>query len=387
MLRRLALDDASFVQLTLKGALRGQDPGWRMLVVRPVLVKNQRHLQFSYYDAKRDITKNFRAAEAEAKLDEALALPFSSLHLRSTVEDVHVQITQKGKAILHHSAPTADTPDLAHDSSKDLPIPADHPDPMLQKLGIMNQRGEIRPSMQGKFSQINEFLKLLEHTGELDRFEQSPIHILDCGCGSSYLTFALYHYLNHLRGIRATLAGIDLNAELMDRSNAQSAELGFPDVCFYPSRIIDYVPEVPPDILVALHACDTATDEAIVQGIRCGARLILCTPCCHHHLNEQLTAVAPFKPVLRHGILKQRMADILTDSFRALALRIMGYKTDVIEFISSEHTDRNLMIRAVKRASVGERAFVEEYNDLMAFWGVTPYIETLLGEDFAGLLR
>ena len=193
--------------------------------------------------------------------------------------------------------------------------------------------------MQGKFAQINEFLKLLEHTGELDSFEKTPVNILDCGSGSSYLSFAVYHYLNDVRKIPARLVGIDVKEELIQKSNAHGAKVGFEHICFEKSAIIDYKPETPPDIVLALHACDTATDEAIAQGILNGSRLILCVPCCRHDLNEQITlqrsnpsagsgqAVATFQPVLHHGILKQRMADILTDAFRALILRIMGYKT------------------------------------------------------------
>ena len=162
----------------------------------------------------------------------------------------------------------------------------------------------------------------------------------------------------------------------------------FDDLCFQHSPIIDFQPDVAPDLVLALHACDTATDEAIAQAIRWDARMLVCAPCCHHDLNAQIDASRAdvFKPVLRHGILKQRMADILTDTFRALALRIMGYKTDVIEFVASEHTAKNLMIRAVKLAEPGDPQFVGEYNELKQFWGVRPYIEQLLGERFLQFL-
>jgi hypothetical protein len=306
--------------------------------------------------------------------------------VRSTGEDLNVQITPKGKAIIRRDTPAeARQPQLEHDVSKELPIPADKPDRFMQTIGIMSADGRVKASMQGKFAQINEFLKLLEHTGALESFDHSPVNILDCGCGSAHLTLAAYHYLNDLRGIPASLAGVDVNATLMDKDNAYSRDLGLSeaDACFYTSAIADFVPVVPPDIVIALHACDTATDDALALGIRYGASLMMAAPCCHHHLNQQLQAVDPFRPVLRHGILKERMADLLTDSFRALILRIMGYKTDVIEFISSEHTNRNLMIRAVRRTPPGNPAFVREYLDLKAFWNVTPYLETLLGDDFA----
>jgi SAM-dependent methyltransferase len=295
-----------------------------------------------------------------------------------------VQVTNEGKAILHRerALETDREPQLAHDLSKKLLLPANKADSFLQATGIMDEQGRVRPSMQGKFSQINEFLKLLDHTGELERFEKTPINILDCGCGSAYLSFAAYHYLNDVRGIPARLEGIDTNETLIQKDNLQSEQLGFSNACFQKSAIINYVPQEPPDIVLALHACDTATDEAIFQGIVSQSRLVMCAPCCHHHLQQQLHAVKPFTPIFHDGILKQRMADILTDTFRALVLRIMGYKTDVVEFISTEHTDKNLMIRAVKRAQPGKARYIQEYLDLKKYWGVTPHIETLLGDQF-----
>jgi SAM-dependent methyltransferase len=380
--KRLVLDDQVFVRLTLKGQIRDTTLPWRQVIVRPVLIKNGRYLQFSYFDQKQDITRNYRGSEANQKLDEMLAMPFSSIVVQSTTGDLRVQFTNKGKAILHRDkAATANRePQLAHDLRKQLLLPADKPDLFLQATGIMDEQGRIRPSMQGKFSQINEFLKLLEHTGELERFEETPVHILDCGCGSAYLAFAAYHYLNNVLGIAACLTGIDTNETLIQKDNHQSEELGFSHACFQKSAIIDYVPQEPPDIVLALHACDTATDEAIFQGIVSQSRLIMCAPCCHHHLNRQLHPVKPFSPIFQDGILKQRLSDILTDEFRALALRITGYKTDVVEFVSAEHTDKNLMIRAVKRTQRDKARYIQEYLDLKKYWGVTPYIETLLGE-------
>jgi SAM-dependent methyltransferase len=387
--KSMVLDEQVFVRLTMKGQARDAIMPWRQVIVRPVLIKNERFLQFSYFNQKQDITKNYRGSEASHKLDEILALPFNSIILRSTTEDLRVQITNKGKAILHwdKAKMASREPQLAHDLSKKLLIPADKPDSFLQATGIMDGQGRVRPSMQGKFSQINEFLKLLEHTGELERFDKTPVNILDCGCGSAYLAFAAYHYLNNVRGIPAHLTGIDTNATLIQKDNRQSEQLGFSQACFQKSAIIDYVPQEPPDIVLALHACDTATDEALFQGVVSQSRLIMCAPCCHHHLNQQLHGVKPFSPVFHDGILKQRLSDILTDTFRALVLRIMGYKTDVVEFVSAEHTDKNLMIRAVKRTQPDKARYIQEYLDLKKYWGVTPYLETLLGERFTRLLQ
>ena len=396
-IKHIALDEHTFIRLTMKGKVREGILPWRQVIVRPVLIKNEHHLQFSYFTEKQDITKNYRDSEAQEKLENLLALPFTTIHVQSTAEDLVIQITKKGKPIIHHSKPANVNrqPDLMHDHSKNLPIPSGKPDTFLQAIGIMDEQGKVLPSMQAKFSQVNEFLKLLDHTGELEHFGKTPLNILDCGCGSAYLSLATYHYLNDIRGIPASLVGVDVNGTLMQKDNMQSEVLGFTGACFQNSAIIDYQPEVPPDIVLALHACDTATDEAIAQGIRWQSRLILCAPCCHHDLNQQIQAasshnlpdIAPFSPVLRHGILKERLADILTDAFRALALRIMGYKTDVVEFVSSEHTDKNLMIRAIKRPNTDNAPFVQEYLALKKFWGVTPYLEKLLGEQFTSLLH
>jgi len=382
--KRLVLDEQIFVRFTMKGRPQDADMSWRQVIVRPVLIKNERYLQFSYLSQKQDITKNYRGSQASQKLDEILALPFKSLVVQSTMEELRVQITPKGKAILRRDkASKADREiQLAHDASKKLLLPADKPDSFLQATGIMDDQGRVRASMQGKFSQINEFLKLLKHTGELEHFEKTPVHILDCGCGSAYLAFAAYHYLNNVGGITAHLTGIDTNATLIQKDNRLSEELGFSHACFQKSAIIDFVPQEPPDIVLALHACDTATDEAIYQGIVSESRLIMCAPCCHHHLHAQLRPVNPFTPVFQDGILKQRLSDILTDTFRALLLRIMGYKTDVVEFVSPEHTDKNLMIRAVRHTQRDKARYLQEYLDLKTYWGVAPYLETLLGERF-----
>jgi SAM-dependent methyltransferase len=380
-IKKLVGDDKTFVRLVLKTPLQGMSNPWRQVIVRPVLLKSRRHLQFSYFSQKQDITKNYRGPEAEARLDEVLALPFASIAVQSTTGERLFQITRKGRAILHKSKPSSEiVPNLAHDASKQLALPAGRPDAFLQATGVMDEQGRVRPSMHAKFTQVNEFLKLLEHTGELERLPGRPVQILDCGCGSAYLSFATYHYLNDVRKIPARLVGIDVSETLIRKDNEESAQLGFSGACFEHAAIIDYHPEVAPDIVLALHACDTATDEALFQGIVSQARLILCAPCCHHHLQEQLHAVAPLGPIFHDGILKNRLGDILTDTFRALILRILGYRTDVVEFVAPEHTDKNLLIRAVRRDSSTNHSAAREYLDLKNFWGVTPYLETLLGE-------
>ena len=380
-----ACNEPTFLQLTWKAhATADLGVPWRSVLVRPVEIRGGRHLQFSHFDARRNVVKNWSGIEAEAHLVALLEWPFASVHLQSTTGDVVAQQTRKGRIIFHRSPAPTDRPgpSLEHNRRKDVPLPVDRPDPFLHGLGIMDDQGRVRPSLQNKFHQINEFLKLVTHAEELQRLPH-PVRILDCGCGSALLTLALHHYCNDVLQVPTLLHGVDANGTLVAKCAARARELGALGVDFETCAIADYRPDHPPDIVVALHACDTATDEAIAQGIRWDARLILCAPCCHHDLHQQLEVVAPFAAVWHHGILRQRLADILTDTFRALALRILGYSAEVIEFVSTEHTDRNLLIRAAKRRDPGEAHSIREYQELRAFWGVTPAIERLLGERLA----
>jgi len=387
VVRSAVLDEATLLRLTMSGKVRGQTCPWVKVVVRPVLVRGRRRMQFSYFDGKKDITRNFAGDELLARLDELLAVPFSHIHVQSTVGDLHVQVTKKGRAIVGRARASRhqQEPVLRHDRVKRYPIAADEPDAFLQGLGIMDQAGRVRATMQGKFHQVNEFLRLMEQV--LPRQAAGgTLSIVDCGCGKAYLTFAAYHYLNHRQQIAARVVGVDSNEEVIANCLELRARLGWEEVEFHVSRIADFRPDRPPDLVLSLHACDTATDEAIAQGIIWGSQVILAAPCCQHELHDKLTAPS-FRPVLRHGILKQRTADILTDAFRALVLRIMGYRTDVVEFVDPEHTAKNLMIRARKGLAVGDAVMIREYEDLKRFWGVRPILEEMLGTDLSRLFR
>ncbi len=431
LIRESILHDEGFIKATFSGQHRDRTVGagvvgsgdavwgtvcrelasarWKKVIVRPVLLRDKKHTQFSYFDAKKDITKNYQGDETTEMLEQLIALEFKHVHVQTTHNNLAITITNKGKAIISKTKPVnqLQEPNLSHDRQKNVlvPLAGTRPAPFLKVVGIMAEDGKIKADMQSKFRQINEFLKLVQQTGELEKFSKSPLYVVDCGCGNAYLTFAFFYYLNHVLHIPTHLTGIDINGELLTRHAQKSLSLGWTDLTFQTTSIIDFKPVMQPDIVLALHACDTATDEALAQGIKWLSKLIISAPCCQHHLQKQLDhqpAPSPFEPVERHGILKERLGDILTDTFRALILRMMGYQTDVVQFVSSEHTAKSLMIRAVKslkagdpvragvvRSGVGELASargVREYRDLKDFWKVTPYLEQLLGEDFAKLL-
>jgi len=378
--RDAVLDEEAFVRLTATGRVRGERPLWVRVVVRPVLVRGRRRVQFSYFDAKKDITKNYFGEMLLEKLDEVLAMPFRQFHVQSTTGDLYLRLTKDGKALVTRGKPSLEgrPPTLAHDREKQYPLPADASDDFLRAIGIAGPSGRVRAAMQGKFRQINEFLRLMGRVLPTEGTARPPVEIVDCGCGNAYLTFAAHHYLNHVRGLPARVIGVDSNEEIIERCLALRDSLGSEGLDFRVGRIAEFSPETPPDLVLSLHACDTATDEAIAQGILWGSHAILAAPCCQHELHDALRAPI-LQPMLRHGILKERTADIVTDAFRALVLRIMGYRTEVVQFVDPEHTAKNLMIRARRGLKPGDRRFVREYEELKRFWGVVPYIEGLLG--------
>lgn len=352
------------------------------MAVRAIHLRGEPHLQFSYFDERKDVTRNVPTANVGPVLDELIGWAFSAVHLSTAAEEIDLQLSKKGK-VLVRSKPAATPSDAptAHNRVKDQPLPEGKADRLLEVMGVMTAGGQVKPSMRAKFTQINEFLRHLAHTldaAELRHLDR-PLELLDCGCGSAYLTLAAHHYLNHILGVPAHLIGVDVNEEVIRKSVAKAGKLGTTGLNFEVNRIATANSKA--DIVLALHACDTATDDAIARAVNGGAKVLLCVPCCHHHLNAQLKPAGPaevLRPLLRHGLMLQRSADLFTDALRAQLLRIAGYKTDVVEFVGSEHTPRNLMIRAVLTGPPGDERLVREYAEMKLFLGVEPYLEGLL---------
>jgi SAM-dependent methyltransferase len=385
LVKNAILDPDVFVRGVFSGRRRGHAVQWKKVVLRPVLVRGKRHLQFSYFDDAQDITKNYAEPEAEAHLDTLLRDAFKQIAVQTTQQDIQVRISNKGEPAVATTKRARATIPLAHDRHKSRILSPDNARAFLSTIGIATNDGVIKADMQRKYLQINEFLKLVDETGFFNKRHRDAVHMVDFGCGNAYLTFAMYQYVTEIQKLPAHLAGVDMKADLIAGNTGKARALGWQDLRFETASIRDFEPAVPPDVVLALHACDTATDEALARGITWHSSLIMSAPCCQHHLQAQLAQQPtphPWEPVFRHAILKERMGDILTDAFRALILRIMGYTTDVIQFIATEHTPKNLMIRAVREGTPGDHKLVQEYNDLKTLWGVTPYLETLLGTDF-----
>ena len=386
VVRDAAQNEDTFLRLTMTGKRRGESSPYVKIIVRPVMIKERRHLKFSYFDGKKDITKNYEGNAVLSPLDEALCLPFKQYHVQSSTGDIRVRMTRQGDALISRSkASLSDAPDLSHNKPHSYLLAGGKNNEFLHKINITDASGKVKPSMQSKFRQIHEFLSRLEPMIHESPSPDGEIEIVDCGCGSAYLTFAAYHYLKYSRGLQPHIVGIDRDSVIVEKCRTLRDDLKWKDLDFYVSSISHYTPEKIPDMVLSLHACNTATDEAIARGIHWGSQAIVVAPCCQHELRPQIEA-SSMQSILRYGLLKQRTAEIVTDAVRAQILRIMGYRTGVVEFVYPSHTPKNLMIRAEKVREPGNPQLIREYLDLRDFWHVEPRLEGLIGTPFTDLL-
>ena len=373
--RFLARLDASlragaFVKLTLS-EYRGAETGLRNLYARLVELRDGPHLSLISRYATRDVTKNIPLTEATATLGKLLGAEFARAHLFTTTGDWQLQCDALGEGKLKASRPAfAVAPPPEHDAKKRAPLAVEHA-PFLHALGVTAATGEARPGMADKLRQIQRFVEILGHlVDDSPLRDRRELRVLDMGAGKGYLTFATAAFFRD-RGVEATVTGVETRADLVELTNRVARETGFDHLHFERGAIGDFTAGGAVDLLIALHACDTATDDALHHGIRAGASLILAAPCCHQEIRAQLAPPPVLRDVLCHGILAEREAELVTDGIRALLLEIHGYKASVFEFIASEHTGKNLMIAAHRRAQPSPAEPLQErLRELLAFYGI-----------------
>ena len=357
-----ALDESlaggSFVKLTFS-KYRGREAGLKNIYVRPVTLKGGGRLSFLHRYRTRDEVRNHTREEGARLVRELLGAGFASAHLFTSTEDLRLEISRKGESRLVRSRPTFDAPTAEeHDRRKRRPIETGG-NVYLHALGVTNERGEVRPAMGDKLRQINKFVETIA---------------------------GLYDYLDNVRGVRASVRGVEARAELVELCNEVARRAGFERLVFR-TGFIQELELTRADFLVALHACDTATDDAIYKGVAAGAAVIVTAPCCHKEVRPQMRAPEALRGVLRHGHLLEREAESVTDSLRALLLESAGYRVKVFEFVSTEHTRKNTMIAAVRRADAADPApALADYRALKEFYGISEQrLERLLCEH-TGLL-
>lgn len=382
-----AWDASSFVKLTLSSpeSLENVSPGGalRNLKARPVDLKEGRKLSLTECYQNREITRNHASVDGVRLLGEAFSKVFTRAHLFTTGGDFQFRRERSGAVRVKASRPAfTQMPELSHDRRHALRegLAAE---PFLQKLGVTAPGGLPRPGMAGKLRQVVRFVEILGHLlDDWDRPKARRIQVADMGAGKGYLTFALAHALRG-RGWDALVTGVELRPELVDSGNRLAAELKVEGVRFVQGRIEDWGPEDGLDVLVALHACNTATDDALFKGIRAGAGLIVTSPCCHQEVRPQMRLPSVLAGVAGHGILMERQAEILTDALRAQLLEMRGYAARVFEFVEPEHSGKNLMLAGVLRRSGGRSAGAlrREFHETWAAFGLeTQHLAALLGE-------
>lgn len=346
--------------------------------LRPVVIKGDKLYQGEMTDEGQTSVKNFDQAAASKGLEDMLEQTGPrELHLMTAAGDLHVRITRKGKALVSRSAKMERAVDEApaHDRVKQQPLTSFESMALLKAIDIADADGRIKASMRGKYDQVNEFLKVIDSV--LAERPEKTLNIVDCGCGRAYLTLAVYFYLTLARGYDVRVCGIDRKADVIAtvRKLAQNLDVAH-HVTFIEGDIATSEPGFEPDMVLSLHACDTATDESLARGIEWKCRYLLCVPCCQHELHKTLKEGGPMQAVLRHGILRERLADLLTDTFRVQILRVLGFRVNVVEFVSAEATARNILLKAEFCVKPGQAAALSEYLELRDFWKVTPWFET-----------
>ena len=382
------LKDHTLISLTLSDATRKAEDAARKVTVRPIQLRSQRLYQFEHQYAQKVRHENLKAGEAKNRVLELLGPAFRQGHFVTQNGNFQASAAASGRvtirakeaapkeAVPKDAAPAVALP-LAHDRSKNYLLPEDAPVDFLVRLGVMSPAGKILAAKRDKFKQINRFLEMVDDVaGSLP--PTGPLRVLDFGCGKAYLTFALYYYLAVVKNREINLVGLDLKQDVVEFCRSVAQDLGYTGLSFAVGDIQGYTEAEPVDMVVTLHACDTATDDALVKAVEWGARVILSVPCCQHELFGQMQSEV-MRPLLKHGILKERLSALVTDAVRASLLESAGYSVQILEFIALEHTAKNLLIRAVKRP--GQR-FIQPpsaaYGAFRDAWQIRPSLEVAL---------
>jgi hypothetical protein len=354
-----SLQNSEFVKITLSKPSDKDDP-LTNVYIRRITIKDSLKLSFNYRYKTKDQVKNFEENEGLLELKKLITSQFKTATLFTTKQDLLLQISKKGKATLTKlKSSTNDVPSETHDREKIKR--AKQTDPYLFFLGITDKEGNVIPKMADKYRQINKYLEIIDGLMQTATLPEE-LNVVDMGSGKGYLTFALYDYLANKKNRVVHVTGIELREELVDYCNKTAEQCGFEKLKFE-CKPIDQFQDQKIDILIALHACDTATDDALRKGIVSQASLIICAPCCHKQIRQQLKGKEQQSPILKYGIFKERQFEMVTDTIRALILEKEQYQTNIFEFVSNEHTRKNIMLVGCKISNSSDKKMIEEKID------------------------
>ena len=375
----------NMLRMTISGKRHGELAD--KVKIRPVKLKEQLYFQTSVSDGKKEFHKNYEKAELLEQLDHWLRKDYRQLQMDTTTQSIQALVSKKGKTTVKQkiARDMRSARVLDHNRKKRYLLEEGTPIPFLVDLGVMTAEGAIVRSRYDKFRQINRYLEFVEDIlPELDKDRE--LTLIDFGCGKAYLTFALYYYLTVKKQYRIRMIGLDLKKDVMEHCQELAEKYGYDRLTFLTGDIADYDGVDLVDMVVSLHACDTATDYALEKALQWNAKVIFSVPCCHHELNRQMHSTE-MNPVLKYGLIQERMAALMTDAFRADVLELEGYQVQVLEFIDMEHTPKNILIRAVKQNTPlpfeKKEKLLDSLQTCMGIWNVNPlfYRLRLGGED------
>ncbi|MGE3314151.1 MAG: SAM-dependent methyltransferase [Planctomycetaceae bacterium] len=386
-----AIEDGTFLSCVLsKPRTPSEQNAGRAekITIRPVTVKGRSRYQWAIRTGPKESHENHSAEETRARLQQLFGKEFDDLHLFTVDADYSARFDGRGELRVHQSRASQKRPaTTTHNRAKEYLIPEGTPCPFLAEIGVMTPEGEVRKSKYAKFRQVNRFLELVNDVvGSLP--QEGTLHVVDFGCGKSSLTFALHHLLTKIHGRSVRILGLDRNRDVIETCRRTAAQLQLDGIEFQVGDIATCSVDFRVDLAVSLHACDTATDDAVARAVSWESRVILAVPCCQHELSKKIRP-EHFEAIAGHGILKERLAEIATDALRATALEIVGYKVQVVEFIEMEHTPKNLLIRAVHRSGhFDPSAKRAEYLQLKDALGLDRiHLEDALGPAFSEQLN
>jgi len=378
------INEEGLIYAILSGVRNKAEKTFNKVTIKKVIIKNEEQHQFEYIYDKNVEHKNLNNTDTIAEMYKLINVYFKQVVVNTVESDYHVLISKKGEAKIIKKAATRKFEEASHNRKKKYILNEGELTPFLIELGIMTKEGKIVNSKYDKFKQINRYLELVSDCiPYLDK--NKTIRIIDFGCGKAYLTFALYDYLVLKMGYNVEIVGLDLKENVIKFCSDLARKLKYDDLRFEQGDIKGFDQFSNVDMVISLHACDTATDEALAKAVNWGANVILAVPCCQHELlkkikNEKMISM------MKYGIIKEKLSSLITDSLRANVLEIMGYRTQVLEFIDMEHTPKNVMIRAFFEETPNVDKVVKQYKEFKKQWQVSPYIEEAFGKKLTNKL-
>ena len=363
----------NFVRAVLSGRRRNMQTEYERIDIKPVLIKEELKWQIISSDGKKDITKN---VEIDFNFTQLFSSGYANLVVDTQTESYQVRISKKDEALVSVSKVNLSR-DLSHDRQKQRILAESNQ--VFKALDMSDLLGRIKPSKMDKYKQVDEFLRLISQTLDAQDLKQDEISVVDLGCGHAYLTFAVGQFLKD-KYKKVSILGVDERDESKEHNEKVALKLKV-EAKFIAAKISD-TPNQVVDIAIALHACDTATDDAIYWAVKNNAQVIMAAPCCMHELQTQIKeAPEPWALLTKNGLVKERLVDLITDSLRAQILKLLGYRVDIVEFIGGEHTARNILIRAVKTNQSSADIDKDRYQQMLSQWQIKPYLAKLLAAE------